>query len=126
MPAPFNFSDVIIVWTLTALYDAVRAAAGREARAASRFLQGVRQAGVPVTVLDYSNLEACRDLALMAGPDAVVAADFVRVGGLERRVVVVLQSGSPPPGQADAEEVGRVWAMSRATAQLVIVRSPVS
>ena len=126
MPAPFNFSDVIIVWTLTALYDAVRAAAGREARAASRFLQGVRQKGVPVTVKDEFDLEAVRDLAVMAGPDAVVAADFVRVGGLERRVVVVLQSGSPPPGQADAEEVGRVWAMSRVTAQLVIVRSPVS
>ena len=125
IPTVFSYSDVIIIWTWTVLCDAVRDAAGRETRAASRFLQGVRQTGVPVTWLDPRDLEARRDMAVKAGPDAVVAANCGNVAGLERRVVVVLQSGTPPsPGRADAEEWGRVFAMSRATAQLVIVRPP--
>ena len=126
IPAFFNYSDVIILWTWTVLRDAVRDAAGRETRAASRFLQGVRDKGVPVTVPDVLDVEAVRDVAVMAGPDAVVATHCSSVTGLERRVVVVLQSGTPPPGRPDAEEFGRVFAMSRATAQLVIVRPPTS
>ena len=122
IPAFFGYSDVIIIYTWTVLRDAVRDAAGQETRAASRFLQGVRDKGVPVTVLDVWDLEAVRDVAVMAGPDAVVAAGCGNVAGLERRVVVVLQSGTPPPGRPDAEEFGRVFAMSRATAQLVIVK----
>ena len=124
MPAPFSFNDVIILSTWTALLDAVRAAAGREARAASRFLQGVRQTGVPVTLLGEwdMDLEARRNMAVMTGPDEVVATDCGRVAGLERKVVIVLQSGTPPPGMPDTEETARVLAMSRATAQLVIVR----
>ena len=102
-------------------------AAGRETRAASGFLQGVRRTGVPVTVRGgLLDLEASRDTALKAGPDEVVAAGFGRVAGLEWKVVVVLQSGTPPPGsRPDTEELAAaagVWAMSRATAQLVIVR----
>ena len=101
-------------------------AAGRETRAASGFLQGVRRTGVPVTVRGEYNLEARRDLALKAGPDEVVATSCGSVAGLEWKVVVVLQSGTPPPGsRPDTEELAAaagVWAMSRATAQLVIVR----
>ena len=106
-------------------------AAGRETRAASGFLQGVRRTGVPVTVRGgLLDLEARRDLALKAGPDEVVATSCGSVAGLEWKVVVVLQSGTPPPGsRPDTEELAAaagVWAMSRATAQLVIVREEVN
>ena len=57
------------------------------------------------------------DLASTEGPDVVVAASSGQVEGLERKVVVFVDSGG-------ADFYGRLLAMSRCIAQLVWIKPP--
>lgn len=75
--------------------------------------------GVPVRVVRADDAGAVADMARMAGPDAVAAADIDLVQGLERMVVIVVQ-----PDRYGDEPGARVMAMSRCMAQLVWVKPP--
>ena len=64
------------------------------------------------------------DVGLRAGPDEVVAARIAYVSGLERKVVVWVQSVRVTPLGAIAEELDRVHTIGRCTGQLIKVIWP--
>ncbi|XP_076452141.1 uncharacterized protein LOC143287758 [Babylonia areolata] len=122
-PPPLQFSDVFVL-----SYFALNEANG--------IVQGLRQAGVPVAVLRYGDSAAAGRVA-RAEADEVVGAHLSFVCGLERKVVVWLQGDRGAEGdegegegkgegvwQASDEQYGRLYAMSRCTAQLVCVLLP--
>ena len=80
------------------------------------FVEGLKQASVPVVVVenDTATENDCNDLAA-AVTDKVTIADYDCVRGLERRVVVGFQGY----GSAD-----RLQAMSRCTGLLVWIGTP--
>ena len=86
----------------------------------------MRQAGVPVRMVVSAEKASAHpafpvvtasDLASTEGPDVVVAASSGQVEGLERKVVVFVDSGG-------ADFYGRLLAMSRCIAQLVWIKPP--
>ncbi|XP_076453494.1 uncharacterized protein LOC143288753 [Babylonia areolata] len=94
-------------------------------------VQGLRDHGLPVTVLGRRNPTAVERVARMEGDDEVVVAEQSDVYGLERRVVVWLQTaralpegGGPQRRQDRTERWGRLYAMSRCSGQLVCVMWP--
>ena len=82
-------------------------------------LKGLRDAGVPVTVMENTDTKALVDVVTMSGGDHVIATDYDSVRGLERPVVVWVQG-------TGNEDRGRLLAMSRCTAQLICVKPPPS
>ena len=82
---------------------------------ADPLVRGLRQAAVPVAVVDQSTATAgdWEDLAL-ARTDRVTVTDYHCVRGLERRVVAGVGEG----------ELDRLQAMSRCTGLLVWVGTP--
>ena len=101
------------------LHEAETDASGNTIQQASGLLQGLREAGVPVSVLKSSDTRAVAEVATME-QDHVVAANSRTVSGLERPVVVWVQGDE----ETADESVGRLHAMSRSTAQLVWVKRP--
>nr|KAG5712119.1 hypothetical protein BaRGS_020845 [Batillaria attramentaria] len=121
IPAPLTYRDVFLLtaWDDDTIVEEERDDAGNVVRRASGVVRGLRQAGVPVKVLARGDTAGfSRDVALMAGPDQVLAANARSVSGMERKVVVWLQRG---PLRAGDIGMGRLHAMSRATAQLIWV-----
>ena len=83
---------------------------------AGGIVQGLRGGGVPVKVVRNDDLRAVADMALMAGDaDEVVCAEFGVVGGLERNVVVVVDS---------CIYDDRFYSASRCSSQLIWVTIP--
>ncbi|XP_070184129.1 uncharacterized protein [Littorina saxatilis] len=120
-PQPPRYKDVFILTDEATLHDTERDVSGQETRAASGMVQGVRETGVPVTVLEPRDAVGVRDVATMAGPDHVVAAYSLDVQGLERKVVVFVQTVRSQSGSFDKKR-GMLSAISRTTAQLVWVK----
>ena len=70
-------------------YDTETDASGNGTRPVSGLLRGLREADVPVTVLDPGGGVALRDVAILVEPDWVVAASTSGIQGLERKMVVL-------------------------------------
>ncbi|XP_070208397.1 uncharacterized protein [Littorina saxatilis] len=87
------------------------------------FVAGLRQGGLPVTVLQRGDSGAMADVATMSR-DQVVVAHYDVVCGLERRVVVWVEGEGPGGVQGVNEQWGRLHAVSRCTGQLVCVMPP--
>ena len=110
---PLQYRDVFV---LTTYLSRVSATGG--------VVRGLRQGGVPVTVLKKGDVGGAAAVAAMSGPDEVLVARGEDVCGLERKVVVWLEESERPRGgvgQGDDEQYGRLEAVSRCTAQLVCV-----
>nr|KAG5706648.1 hypothetical protein BaRGS_005718 [Batillaria attramentaria] len=119
IPAPLKYKDVFLLTAWTAnLHDDETDATGEVTRPATGVVRSMRSAGVPVRVVNDGDSSAARDVAVMMGPDDVVAAHVDVVTGLERKVVVWLQAEREAAGTLD-KVAGRLCAMSRTTAQLV-------
>jgi hypothetical protein len=84
-------------------------------------VQGLRASGLPVTVLKEGDAVGARDVATMAGPDHAIVAHCKTVTGLERKVVVFVQSDW---FSSKEENDGRHFAISRTTSQLIWVKAP--
>lgn len=117
-PDPPRCRDVLLLGP-AGFHDTETDQSGAVTRPASGLLRGMRELGVPVRVVRADDAGAVADMARMAGPDAVVAADIDIVQGLERMVVVVVQ-----PDRYGDEPGARVMAMSRCMAQLVWIKPP--
>ena len=117
-PDPPRGRDVLLLGP-AGFHDTETDQSGAVTRPASGLLRGMREMGVPVRVVRADDAGAVADMARMAGPDAVAAADIDLVQGLERMVVIVVQ-----PDRYGDEPGARVMAMSRCMAQLVWVKPP--
>ncbi|KAK7095128.1 uncharacterized protein [Littorina saxatilis] len=114
-PTPPRFCDVLIVTYGTLFHDEKKDVT----KPTSGLVQALRDEGIPVTVLASNDDEGIKDVATMTGPDEVVAADSIIINGLERKIVIFVQH----KGQShEAEDWGKLWAMSRCTSQLVWLR----
>ncbi|XP_070203221.1 uncharacterized protein [Littorina saxatilis] len=135
-PSRLSYRDVFVLTRSDDLQDDVTDEAGRVTSPASGVVQGLKDAGVPVSVLGYQDWlhnrarweRAVQDVAV-AATDTVTVAWYSWVTGLERRVVAVLQDRDQ-----DDDDVGmtdewidrqdRLNAVSRCTTQLITVRTP--
>ncbi|XP_070203156.1 uncharacterized protein [Littorina saxatilis] len=135
-PSQLSYSDVFVLTRSDDLHDDVTDEAGRVTSPASGVVQGLKDAGVPVSVLGRQDWlhnrarweGAVQDVAV-AATDTVTVAWYGDVPGLERRVVAVLQDrhqGDDDVGLTDevTEHVDRLDAVSRCTTQLIMVRTP--
>ncbi|XP_070182210.1 uncharacterized protein [Littorina saxatilis] len=97
-------------------------------RSPAPFIRGLESRGVPTRKVAHNDTAAVRQLAEMtSGPtqraagrgrdEAVTVANQNTVWGLERHVVVYLDSG-----YGDADLAGRLRSMSRSTAQVIWVK----
>ena len=118
-PPPLTYGDVFLLTQGDDLHETETDASGNTIQQVSGLLQGLREAGVPVSVLKSSDHRAVIEVTRME-QDHVVAANSLTVSGLERPVVVWVQGDE----ETADESVGRLHAMSRSTAQLVWVKRP--
>jgi hypothetical protein len=114
-----RYSDVLLITdTQPPFTEEVTNAAGDVTKPASGMVVGLRQAGIPVSVIkwmgDWSLVAA---VACGTGPDTVIAAGFDAVQGLERHIVVYAESSGP-------DTWGRLHCMSRCTSRLLWVKRP--
>ena len=116
-----HFGDVFLLSGFGDFQDTKTDEARHETQPASGLVRGLRVAGVPVAVLKYGDFDALRDVVCMEKPGAVVAAPCSAVCSLERPIVVWVQKSKTTNSKGD-EDVGRLQALSRTTAQLVWVR----
>ncbi|XP_070183249.1 uncharacterized protein [Littorina saxatilis] len=135
-PSRLSYRDVFVLTRSDDLQDDVTDEAGRVTSPASGVVQGLKDAGVPVSVLGYQDWlhnrarweGAVQDVAV-AATDTVTVAWYRCVTGLERRVVAVLQGRrqyDDDEGRTD-ERIDlddRMDAVSRCTTQLIMVRTP--
>ncbi|KAK7098151.1 hypothetical protein V1264_002509 [Littorina saxatilis] len=135
-PSRLSYRDVFVLTRSGDLHDDVTDEAGRVTSPASGVVQGLKDAGVPVSVLgDQDWLHnrarwegAVQDVAV-AATDTVTVARHGCVEGLERRVVAVLQDRDQrddDDGLTDerTDRDDRLNAVSRCTTQLITVRTP--
>ncbi|KAK7105175.1 uncharacterized protein [Littorina saxatilis] len=135
-PSRLSYRDVFVLTRSDDLHDDVTDEAGRVTSPASGVVQGLKDAGVPVSVLGGQDLlhnrarweGAVQDVAV-AATDTVTVAEYNCVTGLERRVVAVLQGRlqyDDDEGMTDevTDLQDRLTAVSRCTTQLITVRTP--
>nr|KAG5703032.1 hypothetical protein BaRGS_016193 [Batillaria attramentaria] len=120
-PPPLTFRDVFVLSWNTSLYDEDTDSTGNEVRPACGIVRGLRKSGIPVRVLCLEDEDALREVATMSGRDAVVAAGPACVRGLERKIVVWMQTERTGMGD---ESWGRLHALSRSTAQMIRIIWP--
>ncbi|KAK7096278.1 uncharacterized protein [Littorina saxatilis] len=120
-PQPPRYRDVLILTWDSFFREANKATRFRPARTASGLIVGLREAGFPVTVLETGDDVAVGPVATMTGPDHVIAAGSRFVQGLERKIVVYVETDKPVYFDLDW---GRLCAMSRCTSQLIHVKPP--
>ncbi|XP_070203614.1 uncharacterized protein [Littorina saxatilis] len=135
-PSRLSYRDVFVLTRSLDLQDDVTDGAGRVTSPASGVVQGLKDAGVPVSVLGYQDWRhnrarwerAVQDVAV-AATDTVTVAVYGWVTGLERRVVAVLQGRDQLDDDAGltderTDRNDRLEAVSRCTTQLITVRTP--
>ncbi|XP_070176889.1 uncharacterized protein [Littorina saxatilis] len=118
-PQPPRNRDVFILTCGSHFHDCRKDTSGNVTSPARGLVQGVIDGGFPVKVLDLNDTKGIREVATMTGPDCVIAADSIVVNGLERKIIIFVQHGGL---EYDAEDWGKLWAISRCTAQLVWLR----
>ncbi|XP_070202675.1 uncharacterized protein [Littorina saxatilis] len=135
-PSRLSYRDVFVLTRSGDIQEDVTDEAGRVTSPASGVVQGLKDAGVPVSVLGDQDWRhnrarwerAVQDVAV-AATDTVTVALYSYVTGLERRVVAVLQDrGQYDDDEGRTDEVidlhDRLIAVSRCTTQLITVRTP--
>ncbi|XP_070202899.1 uncharacterized protein [Littorina saxatilis] len=135
-PSRLSYRDVFVLTRSDDLQDDVTDEAGQVTSPASGVVQGLKDAGVPVSVLGEQDLlhnearweGAVQDVAV-AATDTVTVAWYDWVTGLERRVVAMLQARDQDDddrGLTDEwiDHDDRLIAVSRCTTQLIMVRTP--
>ncbi|XP_070203098.1 uncharacterized protein [Littorina saxatilis] len=135
-PSLLSYRDVFVLTGSDDLHDDVTDEAGRVTSPASGVVQGLKDAGVPVSVLGTQDWlhnrarweRAVQDVAV-AATDTVTVAYYGWVSGLERRVVAMLQDrDQDDDDRGVTDEVtdldDRLIAVSRCTTQLIMVRTP--
>ncbi|KAK7106745.1 uncharacterized protein [Littorina saxatilis] len=135
-PSRLSYRDVFVLTRSDDLHDDVTDEAGRVTSPASGVVRGLKDAGVPVSVLGRQDFlhnrarweGAVQDVAV-AATDTVTVARYYWVPGLERRVVAVLQGrdqSDDDKGWTDemTDREVRLDAVSRCTTQLIMVRTP--
>ncbi|XP_070199111.1 uncharacterized protein [Littorina saxatilis] len=132
-----SYRDVFVLTRSDDIQDDVTDEAGRVTSPASGVVQGLKDAGVPVSVLgDHQDRlhnearweRAVQDVAV-AATDTVTVTRYGYVPGLERRVVAVLQGRDQDDDDRgrtdeDTDRNDRLIAVSRCTTQLITVRTP--
>ena len=88
---PLRYREVFIFTRDYDFYYTETDASGNVTRPVSGLLRGLREADVPVMVLDPGDGAALRDLATLVGPDRVLAASISGIHGLEKKMVVWVQ-----------------------------------
>ncbi|KAK7477372.1 hypothetical protein BaRGS_00031390 [Batillaria attramentaria] len=120
-PKPLCFNDVFILTTYYELIDEKRDDDDNIVTQASGLLKGLKQAGVPYRVVVKGDSAALAEVVAMSDSDAVIVAEADTIRGLERKVVVWVQSEM---GDTSGDiDFARLDAWSRTTAQLVKVKS---
>lgn len=107
---------------MASFYDAsddVTDDSGRVKSAAKSFAYGLLVAGIPVRVIRKEEFQRHVHDTAVAHSNAVTLTRATHVSGLERKLVVWLSDGD-----LLTDYVGRLFAMSRCTSQLVIVETP--
>ncbi|XP_070178509.1 uncharacterized protein [Littorina saxatilis] len=117
-PQPPRCRDVLLLTWDSYLHDVTT---GKNTRPASGLIRGLRQAGFPVTVLETGDKMAVGVVATMSGPDEIVAAGSRFVQGLERKIVVYVETAQPVYFDLDW---ARLCSMSRSTSKLIHVKPP--
>ncbi|XP_070202901.1 uncharacterized protein [Littorina saxatilis] len=135
-PSRLSYRDVFVLTRSDDIHDDVTDGAGQVTSPASGVVQGLKDAGVPVSVLGVQDWlhnrarweRAVQDMAVAAtDTDTVTVAGYGWVSGLERRVVAVLQARDQYDVGVTDEEIDlndRLSAVSRCTTQLITVRTP--
>ncbi|XP_070203668.1 uncharacterized protein [Littorina saxatilis] len=135
-PSRLSYSDVFVLTRSDDLHDDVTDEAGRVTSPASGVVQGLKDAGVPVSVLglqdwrhNWARWERAVQDVVVAATDTVTVARYDWVKGLERRVVAVVQGrhqDDDDVGRTDeqTDHNDRLNAVSRCTTQLITVRTP--
>ncbi|XP_070199063.1 uncharacterized protein [Littorina saxatilis] len=135
-PSRLSYRDVFVLTRSGDLHDDVTDKAGLVTSPASGVVQGLKDAGVPVSVLGDQDWlrnrarweRAVQDVAV-AATDTVTVAWYGGVTGLERRVVAVLQGRDQRDDDRGVTDeltdlADRLNAVSRCTTQLITVRTP--
>lgn len=132
-PQKLQYGDVFILTnSFSQIHDDIRDETGAVTEPANGLVQGLREAGVArlrvVRNRNYGSEELSREVeeVARARTDCVTLAHRGAVSGLERKVVVWL------PGRIDGldddlsdaqlDKYDRVYAMSRCTTQLIVVK----
>ncbi|KAK7483874.1 hypothetical protein BaRGS_00024891 [Batillaria attramentaria] len=89
---------------------------GDHYRSACGFVQGLIKEGIPVRVVEKGKSAALKEVASQTGPDEAVAADANTIRGLERKVVVSVQTD-----KEDEDDFKRLDSLSRSTSQIILV-----
>ena len=133
---PLHYRDVLIVTRSSELHD-VDETSSNTSTAASGIVQGLREAGLPVCVLEDIDCVTANNRArwerdvtntALALTDSVTVAYHGAVSGLERKVVVWLRGrrlwhdDGASDGMVEARE--RLYVVSRCTTQLIVVDLP--
>ena len=131
-PAPLRYSDVLVVTRSSDLQEQVRDDTGEVTSPASGVVRGLRAEGLPVCVLEWTDMrrdvqkweDKLVDVAL-AGTDQVTVADYGAVSGLERPVVVWLPGRWRGDDDVRADDridaFDRLIGVSRGTTHLIVV-----
>ncbi|KAK7096074.1 uncharacterized protein [Littorina saxatilis] len=117
-PQPPRYRDVILLTWDSCFHDKTT---GKKARPASGLIRGLRQKGFPVTVLETGDANAVGAVGTFSGSDEIVAAGSRFVQGLERKIVVYVETAQPVYYDLDW---GRLCSMSLCTSQLIHVKPP--
>ncbi|XP_070202814.1 uncharacterized protein [Littorina saxatilis] len=136
-PSRLSYRDVFVLTRSTDLHDDVTNEAGKVTSPASGVVQGLKDAGVPVSVLggqdfphNWARWEGAVQDVAVAATDTVTVAVYHFMSGLERRVVAVLQGSrgkrDDDAGRTDEriDAIDRLNAVSRCTTQLIMVSTP--
>lgn len=119
-----TFQDMMVLSTYFEMVEEKRNEDEVVETPASGLVEGLRKGGVPVRVLGGSKEEksaALAEVVAKEGPDAVVVADADTIRGLERQVAVWVETDHGSSASGD-EGFGRLDAMSRTTAYLILVQ----
>lgn len=130
-PPPLQYRDVMVFVRADLHDDASKQGDANDHPGCTPLVRGLRHAGLPVKVLrngqDSDWQQDVHDVAL-GQHDHITVANYRDVSGLERKVVVWvpgrLRGRDDKRSDEDLEARGRLYAVSRCTAQLVVVQLP--
>ncbi|KAK7480058.1 hypothetical protein BaRGS_00028695 [Batillaria attramentaria] len=135
IPPPLHYHDVFVLTRSSELHDEVTDETGHVTSPASGVVRGLREADIPVCVMgsvvtidDEVKWRRNADDIAVAKSDRVIVGDYRAVVGLERKIVVYLpgrwQGVDDQRNEEAIDAMDRVFAMSRCTAQLIVVEVP--
>lgn len=123
-----QYRDVFVLTSSFDLRDDILDEVENQVSCANGVVRGLRAAGVPVRVIRRGHESRDVHDTAVAQSDVVTVASYGDLQGLERKVVVWLPDRIPCVDEKKSDDIidgwGMLYAMSRCTAQLVIVAGP--